>query len=298
MELKNIATFVKVVECSNFTKAAELLGYSQSAVTVQIKALETELGVPLFDRIGKRIALTQEGRTFLPHALGMLKAEQEAIQSVRPKDDLTGELRICSASSYASEVLPKLLLAFQQEHPHVNLTVKVSDYLEDTTRRLALGEIDFLLCLDTETAHPDYLSTIPAREPVSFLTYKDNPILKKKNISLADIVADDFIISDRDIGYSEILDRELRKRQIELKPSIELGSPTAIVKILREGYGISFLPEYVAADSLASGDLVRIPSDFQIELYSYFRYSRNRWVDPVMQAFIDLCNEQADGKDS
>lgn len=294
MEIKNIATFVKVVECNNFTKAAELLGYSQSAVTVQIKSLENELGVPLFDRIGKKIMLTQEGKTFLPHALNMLKVEQEALESVRSKGELTGELRICSASSYASEVLPHLLLAFQKAHPGVNLTVKVSDYLEDTIRRLSQGEIDFLLCLDQENAHPEFLSTTPVREPISFITYKGNPILKKKALKLADIVAEQFIVSDRDIGYCELLEEELRRQKIDYQPSIELGSPSAIIKILREGYGISFLPEYVAAESLASGRLVRIPSDFSIDLYSYFLYSRNRWIDPVMQAFIDLVDGESE----
>ena len=291
MENKNIATFIKVVECNNFTKAAEQLGYSQAAVTVQIKSLETELGVRLFDRIGKRIFLTQEGKTFLPYALNMLKAEQEALQSVQPKEDLTGELRICSASSYASEVLPHLLLSYQQAHPHVYLTVKVSDYVEDTIRRLAQGEIDFLLCLDEVNAHPGFLSTEPVREPIIFVTHCSNPILKKKVPRMEDIVANDFIVSDRDIGYCGILERNLRKAKIDYQPAMELGSTSAIVKMLLEGYGISFLPEFVVAGHLASGELVQIPSKLEIELYSYFLYSKDRWIDPVMQAFIDLCNQ-------
>ena len=78
MENKNVAAFIKVVEFNNFTKAAESMGYSQAAVTAQIKALEKELGVFLFDRMGKRICLTQEGKAFLPYAYNMLKAEEEA----------------------------------------------------------------------------------------------------------------------------------------------------------------------------------------------------------------------------
>lgn len=66
MEIRNIITFVRIVEYNNFTKAAESLGYSQAAVTAQIKSLEKELGVPLFDRIGRSIALTEKGKTFLP----------------------------------------------------------------------------------------------------------------------------------------------------------------------------------------------------------------------------------------
>ena len=78
MENKNVAAFIKVVEFNNFTKAAESMGYSQAAVTAQIKSLEKELGVLLFDRMGKKICLTQEGKAFLPYAYNMLKAEEEA----------------------------------------------------------------------------------------------------------------------------------------------------------------------------------------------------------------------------
>lgn len=94
------------------------------------------------DRRGKRIYLTQAGSTFLPHALNLLKAEEEAVHSVRPAGRLTGELSICSASSYAQEVLPGILLKFLTQHPGVNVTVKISDFLEDTTARLARGELD------------------------------------------------------------------------------------------------------------------------------------------------------------
>ena len=71
--------------------------------------------MPLFDRIGKRISLTQAGKTFLPYALNMLKAEEEAINSVRPQEVLTGELRICSATSNASSVLPDILFRYAQK---------------------------------------------------------------------------------------------------------------------------------------------------------------------------------------
>ena len=83
MENRNVATFIKVVEMNNFTRAAESLGYSQAAVTAQIKQLEHELGAPLFDRIGKRINLTRAGETFLPYAFRLLKAEDEAVASIR-----------------------------------------------------------------------------------------------------------------------------------------------------------------------------------------------------------------------
>ena len=156
MEIKNVASFVKIVEFNNFTKAAEDLGYSQAAVTAQIKSLESELGVPLFDRVGKKIFLTQAGKTFLPYAIDMLKSAEAARNSVGASEELEGELIICSASSYASEVLPRILLQYMRLHPKVRITVKVSDYVEDNTRKLAQGELDFLVEMDEENAFPAF----------------------------------------------------------------------------------------------------------------------------------------------
>lgn len=292
MENKNVATFVRIVELNNFTKAASSLGYSQAAVTAQIKSLETELGVPLFDRVGKRIFLTQAGKRFLPYAIDMLKAEEAAKNSVGPSEELEGELVICSASSYASEVLPRLLLKYIRLHPKVRITVKVSDYLEDNTRKLARGEIDFLLCMDEKNAFPDFAAFAERPEPVIFVTHPSDPILKKRAATLQDIVTGDFIVTDREIGYSRLLEKQLQKRGIALSPAIEIGSTDAIINILLGGYGISFLPEYTVRRYLEDGSLAGIKvKDAGIDMYSFFLYNKDRWVDPVMKAFIETVSE-------
>ena len=293
MENKNVAAFVKVVEYNSFTKAAESLGYSQAAVTAQIKALEHELEVPLFDRIGKRICLTQAGRTFLPHALNMLKAEEEAVHSVRPASELSGELRLCSASSYASAVLPGLLLKFLRLHPGVRITVKVSDYPEDTTRMLARGEIDFLAEVGDEFAYPDFLQAGKRPEPMVFVTYPGNPLLKKKDITVADVVSHRFVTADIDIaGYSILLEKQLQQRGLAIDCALVLGSVGGVINVLRGGFGSSFIPKYAAAKYLDSGELSEIPvRDLQVSVFSYFLYSQDRWLNPVMREFIRAVEE-------
>jgi len=292
MEIKNVASFVKIVEFNNFTKAAEDLGYSQAAVTAQVKLLENELGVPLFDRIGKKIFLTQAGKTFLPYAIDMLKAEEAARNSVGASTELEGELSICSATSYASEVLPELLLNYIRLHPKVRITVKVSDYLEDNLRKLAQGEMDFLLCMDEKNAFPNFATFAEKPEPVIFVTYPSNPILKKKRRTLQDIVTSDFIVADRAIGYSGLLEKQLQKQGIELSPVIDMGSTNAIINVLLGGYGISYLPQYTVQKHLKEGNLVRINArDVGVNMYSFFLCSKDRWINPVMQAFIDIVNK-------
>lgn len=131
MENRNVATFIKVVEMNNFTRAAESLGYSQAAVTAQIKQLEHELGAPLFDRIGKRINLTRAGETFLPYAFRLLKAEDEAVACIREQEGLSGTLTIGTSSSLSMGALPHIAIDFIKEYPDVNVVIKVSDFIQD-----------------------------------------------------------------------------------------------------------------------------------------------------------------------
>ena len=292
MELRHIRYFLAVAEEGSFTKAAELLGYSQAAVTAQIKAMEKELGVPLFDRIGKRVYLTQEGKTFLPHALNMLRAEEEAIHSVRQTEHLSGELSICSASSYAMDVLPDILLKFTAMHPDVNVTVRISDFVEDSTSRLARGEIDFVVCLDEEYAYPEFLTMAKKQERVVFVTYPENPLAEEKGLKASDVVRERFIVADRDISYCAFLDKELRKQGTEMKPAMEIGSVGAITRILLNGYGCSFIPEFAVKQYVERGELKLLDvSDIDISICSYFICSKDRWINPIMREFIRFAEE-------
>lgn len=292
MENKNVAAFIKVVEFNNFTKAAESMGYSQAAVTAQIKSLEKELGVLLFDRMGKKICLTQEGKAFLPYAYNMLKAEEEAKNSVKTDGELRGEIRICAGSSYAMGVLPEIILKFKELHPNVNVIVKISDYPEDTTQKLARGEIDFLVCMDEENIYPEFLTVSKKREPVIFVTHPGNPLLEKSNMTLEEVVSNQYITSDRDIGYCDLLEKELRKRGIEPEPVIEMGSPGAIINMLLDGYGISYIPKFMAEKYIECGQLAEIDVEgIDINMHSYYLCSRHRWMNPIMKEFIRVVKE-------
>lgn len=103
-----------------------------------------------------------------------------------------------------------------------------------------------------------------------------------------------FIITDREIGYSRLLERQLQKQGIVLSPVMEIGSANAIINILLGGYGISYLPQYTVQKHLEEGTLARINvRDIGVDMYSFFLCSKDRWINPVMQAFIDIVNKQS-----
>ena len=121
MEIRQLYTFIRVAQLQSFSKAADSLGYSQSAVTVQIRSLEEELNTRLFDRMGKRIALTDQGRRFLSGAYNTIFEANRAKLAVLENDELRGELHIGAIDSLCASALPPVLGRFRQEHPKVRL---------------------------------------------------------------------------------------------------------------------------------------------------------------------------------
>lgn len=117
MEIRNLITFVRIAEVQSFSKTAEQLGYSQSAVTMQIKQLEGELGTQLFERIGKQVKLTQAGERLLPYALEILDSMRKAESIVQEPEEISGKLHIGTCESYVTSILPSVIMEFSQQCP-------------------------------------------------------------------------------------------------------------------------------------------------------------------------------------
>lgn len=292
MENRNVATFIKVVEMNNFTRAAESLGYSQAAVTAQIKQLEHELGAPLFDRIGKRINLTRAGEAFLPYAFRLLKAEDEAIACIREQGDLSGTLRIGTTSSLSIGALPQAAIDFIKEHPNVNIVIQVSDFTKDLREKLIAGTMDLVWAM-TEPPNPQNFQRILEKDvPIVFVAHPDHPLAGKK-VSLRKILAEQLIVADREVGYTYYLNKFANDIGVQLEPVLEIGSVSAIINILEGGYGVSYLPYFVVQQAIEDGNLALIGvSCPDPELKSNIICHKGKWIDPVIKNFIEFINER------
>ena len=292
MENRNVATFIKVVEMNNFTRAAESLGYSQAAVTAQIKQLEHELGAPLFDRIGKRINLSRAGEAFLPYAFRLLKAEDEAIACIREQGDLSGTLRIGTTSSLSIGALPQAAIDFIKEHPNVNIVIQVSDFTKDLREKLIAGTMDLVWAM-TEPPNPQNFQRILEKDvPIVFVAHPDHPLAGKK-VSLRKILAEQLIVADREVGYTYYLNKFANDIGVQLEPVLEIGSVSAIINILEGGYGVSYLPYFVVQQAIEDGNLALIDvSCPDPELKSNIICHKGKWIDPVIKNFIEFINER------
>ena len=147
MEVRQLNTLIRAAQFQSFSKAAESLGYSQSAVTVQIKALEEELGVRLFDRMNKRVLLTVDGQRFLEYANSILDTIQSARQALNENAELDGSLHIGTLESLCFFRLPGLIRQFRLEHPRVGLRVTTGSP-EELIEKMEQGEVDLVCILD------------------------------------------------------------------------------------------------------------------------------------------------------
>ena len=282
-----------VAKYENFSKAAEELYISQPSISKAVLSLEKELDVPLFQRRGKRVQLNEAGLA--------LKRKLEPIMSIL--DNLSRDLKVAAGHSRstivfnvlaASSLLPDILLRYAQRHPQVRLVVKVSDYPEDTTLKVARGEIDFLIMLEEQNARPEFRTVTSIYQPLVFLTYPDNPILERGPLTLAGVVENQFIVADREIGYSALLEKQLRQEGIVFQPVMEMGSVSAILQVLLGGYGITFVPAFAASSYLESGQLVSIDCEkISFDMYANYICSKDRWMNPAMQEFVKVVEEYA-----
>ena len=169
MDMKNINTFIYTAELGSFTKAAELLGYSQSTVSFQIRQLEEELGTVLFERINRTVALTDRGKEILRYAHRMKQLAGEMQEMVQPKQEVRGHLRIAMSDSLCEEIAEKLFILLQQKYPEVTMKIVIAG-TDEMFRLLNQNQVDFVYTLDRHIYHSDYVIVTESREAVHFVT--------------------------------------------------------------------------------------------------------------------------------
>ena len=141
MEIRQVQSFVHVARLGSFSRAAETMGYSQSAITVQIRLLEEELGTKLFDRMGKKVSLTPQGKRFLEHASRILYEMNRTIMAMNEDRELENPLHIGTIESLCTAKFPRILSQFHTLYPKVNIQITL-DSPEKLIRMMEHNELD------------------------------------------------------------------------------------------------------------------------------------------------------------
>ena len=287
MEIRNLLTFVQVAEQNSFTRAAQVLGYSQSTVSFQIKQLETELGCLLFERINHTITLTDRGKELLTYAHSVSRLTEEFRQNTADSKQLKGFIHIVTPDSVCEDMLLTNYLDFHKHYPGIDLKFTNAD-TGDMFDMLDRNEADAVMTLDTHNYRSDYI--IAKEEPVAmnFVTNAASPLAKVKNLSIGDIAQQPFILTEKGMGYRRILDRELAKKSIEISPVLEVGRTDIITKLLEENDAISYLPYFATQKKVEAGTLVYLDvADIHTDIWKQLIHHRNKWISNCLNAFLE-----------
>ncbi len=288
MEIKNLVTFVHVAELNSFTKAAQLLGYSQSTVSFQIKQLETELDCQLFERINHTISLTEKGREVLIYAQQINHLTVEFKQNLHASPEISGHIHAVTPDSICEMMLTTNYEEFYKLYPKISLKFSTAD-TDDMFRILDHNEADVIFTLDSHVYHKDYIIAKEERISTHFVTGAASPLAKCKQLSVHDIIELPFILTEKKMGYRRVFDDTLAKMSLEIHPVMEIGRTDLITNALEQGIGISFLPDFVTDKKVSEGRLVHLNvTDFEIDIWKQLIYHRNKWISKHLDAFLQF----------
>ncbi len=295
MEIRNLITFIQVAEVGNFTKAAKILGYSQSTISFQIKQLEEELDCLLFERINHTISLTEKGRELLTYAHKITHMTDEFKKNFINPDEITGHIHLVTPDSICEMMLTNNYVDFYEHYPKIALKFSTAD-TDDMFRILDHNEADVIFTLDRHVYHQDYI--IAKEEPVSthFVTSASSYLATMKNLSICDIINQPFILTEKKMGYRRVFDEKLATMSLEINPVLETGRTDIITTSLEKGIGISFLPDFVTRKMVDNGKLAYLDiTDFEITIWKQLIYHRNKWISRHFEAFINYVMDKEFG---
>lgn len=291
MELRQLDIFRILARELNFTRAAHRANCVQSNVSVQIRALEDELRVPLFERLGQQVRLTVHGQRLLPYAERILRLVEEASVVAAGNEKPAGTLLVGSPESVLTYRLPRILQAFRAEFPNVDLVFRAVSSAE-LVPQLERAELDLGLVIDDGLDDSRFKVEALCSEPLSLLVNSRHPLLAPSSILPEDLRDQPFLLTDPGCAYRSKLERALAKANIRPKAIMEFTSVETIKQCAALGMGIACLPTIVAQSEIAAGKLVELRwSGDTLGMRTLAVWHKDKWLSPGMQAFLSLLRE-------
>ena len=291
MDIKNLNTFVQVAELLSFTQAAEKLGYSQSTVSFQIRQLETELGVSLFDRINHTIALTDKGREMLQYAHDIIKLTEDMSKVAKGERQIGGLVRIAIAQSLCDWLLSERFAALHTDYPGITMKIIAAD-TEEMFRLLGRNEADLVFTLDNHIYHRDYVLVDEDRIGMHFVAAAGSPLCGRR-LSLQEIAAEPFLVTEKGMSYRRLMEEQMAKQNLEISPILESGSTDLLCRLAEQGMGVAYLPDYVTEKAVREGRLQYLDvEDIRVDIWKQMFYHRDKWISPQMKIVMEYLTKK------
>ena len=257
MDTRQLAAFCAVVERKSFSQAAERLGVTQPAVSLQVRSLEKRLGRKLLDRSGRRVEPTEAGAALYRSAQRMLQLEEQLVDELQAADagELGGTLHVGSSTGPGSTVVPVLLCEFQRANPGVTVSLSISD-TQSVVERVAEREIE-LGVVGAARRHRGVVFEPFFRDEV-VLAVPPKHGFANRTITLDELRKEPLVVMQEGAGVRQVIEDELRQAGVrlrDLEPRLELGLQESAKAAVVAGYGVTFISRAAISADLAAGTL-------------------------------------------
>ena len=287
MTLRHMKIFVAVCEENSITKAAERLHMAQPAVSIAVKELENYYEVKLFDRISKRLYLTDIGRNFLDYAAHIVSLFDD-VQNNIFQWERSGKLRVGASMTIGTHLMPEYVSAFYQKHPqsHIEVFIGNSDLIE---KRLLQNDLDFALI--EGTVHSDsILCDTYKKDRLAVICCPSNPLCQTDTITTRQLLSQPLLLREPGSGTRELFDHIMASYEYTYTPSWESMSSEALIHAVRKGLGVSVLSYLLVQEELKKGRITELKvEDLRFERGFHVIYHKNKLLTNLAKEFIELC---------
>ncbi|MDD2619672.1 MAG: LysR family transcriptional regulator [Syntrophomonadaceae bacterium] len=290
MEIKHLRTFAMIAKTGSFSHAAKELGYAQPTVSTHVLLLEKELNIHLFERLGHRIILTQEGEKLLNYAENILKLCDEALEMVavsKNNEVISGKITIGANESFSVVRLPSIMKHFMQEHPMVDISLKFGT-VKDIYEQLQNNSVDVAFFLTREVTYSDLIIETLLTEPVVIVAAPDHPLLFQDSSGIRIFRDQDLIVTHENCTYRAMIDELLREAMVQPRSIIEINSIHAIKQLVISGMGVTILPRISVDYEISQNLLAELPWNEQpLPVFTQVAYHKKKWLSPPIMSFIE-----------
>ncbi len=292
MNTKSLVTFKTILEMGSFQKAADKLGYTQSTVTFQIKQLEEELALQLFEKIGRRMEITQAGKDIMPYIDMILQGAEQIGNYGKSLSEISGSLKLAIPDSILIYNMQPFIQAFTHEAPNVQLIIN-SIQSGEINQSVMDGTADIGINCEKDN-YPDtiihkklgYYRILLVASPFADSSQLDfmTPH-QRKPFSL--------ICNEPDGYYQLEMDKYLAEKDIVLNPHMKVQSIEAVKRCVMNNLGIAVVPTYSIGEELKNGSLLPVKTELDEKVFnSIYLYHKNKWISPQMELAIKLLKEK------
>jgi len=242
MEFRQLQYFVKAAETMNFTEAAAAVFITQSTLSQQIKQLEEELGMLLFDRIGKHVRITEAGHVFLTHARKILLDAQKGKQAITELNNAaTGQLNIGVSYAFTSSLFP-VLAPFSTKYPGIKISI-ISDNHVELEKKLRLAELDLIVAYHNESDDEDLEMQPLFSSSIVMVVAKNNPLAQLKSVNLKQLAELELILPGKGFSSRTFINELFYKHKMSPNIKIELNDVHTLLSLVQDGDWATILNE-------------------------------------------------------